>query len=97
MAKKYQFTGDTQEYQGRTLRRIKRVSNGELGGWLESENNLSHRGDCWVSGDARVYDNARVSGNAEVFDNARVYDNAWVSDNARVYGNARVSGDDEIY
>lgn len=49
------------------------VKKGELGGYVEKEENLSHSGNAWVSGDARVYGNAEVSGNAEV------YGNAWVS------------------
>ena len=31
------------------------VKTGDVGGFVESENNLSHDGLCWVSGDARVY------------------------------------------
>jgi dUTPase len=27
---------------------------GEIGGWIENEDNLSHCGDCWVYGDAEV-------------------------------------------
>lgn len=68
MMKKYEFTGETKTYYGRTLHRIKAISNfggvveGEIGGWIESKNNLSQDGDAWVSGDAWVYGNARVSG-----------------------------------
>ena len=70
---------------GRTLYRIKAttdfgdVKKGELGGYIEKEENLSHLGNAWVSG------NARVSGKAIVSDDARV------SGKARVSGNARVS------
>ena len=73
---------------GRTVKRIRALvaisyfaSAGSLGGYIESEKSLE------VSGDARVYGDARVSGDA------RVYGNAWVSGDARVYDNARVSGD----
>lgn len=45
------------------LRDFADVKAGELGGWVESETNLSH------DGDARVSDNARVSGNAQVYGN----------------------------
>ena len=47
-----------------------RVKKGDFGGLIESENNLSHEGNCWVfvrarvSGDARVYDDAVVGGAA---------------------------------
>lgn len=75
-------------FLGRKLFRIKalisfgNVRTGDVGGYIEKEENLSQSGDAWVSGNAEVYGNARVSGNA------RVYGNAWVSGNARVSGDA---------
>ena len=57
---------------------------------------------CWVSGNARVYGDARVSGNAWVYGNALVHGDAqvsgsaWVCGNAHVYGNARVYGNAEV-
>ena len=90
MNNKYEFTGETLEYEGKTLHRIRAlrdfgdVKAGEVGGWVESEANLSHKNLAWISDNARVTDNARVSGNARV-------SAAWVTDNARVSGNARVS------
>ena len=83
MNTKYEFTGETKIVYGRTLRRIKAivaigatVAPGDIGGWIESENNLSVSGNAWVSGDAMVYGNAMVSGNAEVYGNAEVHSNA---------------------
>ena len=78
------------EFNGRKLYRIKalkdffNVKEGEFGGYIESERNLSQEGDAWVSG------NARVSGDALVYGNARVSGDTWVYGNARVSGNARV-------
>lgn len=78
------------------------VKKGELGGYVEKEENLSHSGIAWVYGDARVYGNAEVSGNAwvsgdaRVYGNARVYGDAWVYGNAEVYGDAEVSGNAEV-
>ena len=40
------------------------VKAGDLGGWVESEHNLSQDGDYWVGGNARVDCHARVFGNA---------------------------------
>ena len=54
------------------------VKKGELGGYVEKEENLSHSGNAWVYGDARV------SGDARVYGNARVSGDAWVSGDARV-------------
>ena len=94
MSKKYELTSETtQTINGETLYRIKAlrdfgdVKAGDLGGWVESESNLDHVGDCWV------FNNAQVYGYARVFDNAQVYGYARVSGDAQVYGYARVSGD----
>lgn len=78
MNRKYEFTGETRNWVGRTLHRIRAVRDfgdvkaGDLGGWIETESNLSN------DGNARVYGNAWVYGNAEVYGNARVYGNAEV-------------------
>lgn len=39
------------------------VKKGELGGFVEKEENLEHYGNAWVYGDAKVSGNAIVSGN----------------------------------
>lgn len=67
------------------------VKDGDIGGYIESEKNLAHTGNAWVSGNARVSGIARVSGDAEVSGNAKVYGDALVYGNVWVYGNARVS------
>lgn len=75
---------------------------GTKGGFIESEQNLSHEGSCWIYNNAKVYDEAEVSGDAiigsdycrvEIFDNAKVFDRANILGNAKVYGNAKVHGD----
>lgn len=68
------------------------IKAGELGGFVEKEENLSSDDNAWVYGDARVYGNAWVYGNALVYGDALVYGNARVSGNAWVSGDARVSG-----
>ena len=75
--KKYEITGETKQikFLSRTvtLHRIRAVVEvglvkvGELGGWIENEENLSCDGNAWVYGNAKVCDNARVYGDAEVF------------------------------
>ena len=97
--KKFELTAEfVTNVFGKKLFRIKalvafgNVEKGELGGFIEKEDNLSHDGDAWVSGDAWVYGDAQVFGNAQVLGNARVSGDAWVSGDARVSGNAWVSG-----
>ena len=69
------------------------VKKGDIGGWIETEKNLSQDGDAWVFGDAWVSGKARVFGDAQVSGNARVSGDAWVFGNARVSGDAQVFGD----
>ena len=104
MDKKYELLkDDCINYEGRTLYRIKAlrdfgyIKKGKLGGYIQSENNLSHEGECWVYGNAKVYEDARVFGNAKVFMNARVYGNAKVFGEAEVYDNAEVYGNSKIF
>ena len=75
--KKFEFTGETTTislfFRTATLHRIRAVAEfglvkvGDLGGWIEKEENLSHEGKAWVCGNAKVWGNAEVCGNAEVF------------------------------
>ena len=103
MEKKYELTEETLEHNGHVLHRIKALINfgdvkaGEVGGWIESEDNLSHEGDCWVSDKAKVFENARVWGDAQVYNDAEVYGYANVSGSANIGGDAKVYGDALIY
>ena len=110
MENKYKLTEESISYFGRTLYRIEalkdfaNVIKGDKGGYVQSEDNLSQRGNCWIYGNAKVSHNAIVCGNAkvsgnaevygdtEVFGNAQVSDNTKVFDNVEVYGNAKISG-----
>ena len=96
--KKYELTSETKEINGVELHRIKAlksfrsIEKGDLGGWIESEKNLSQDGDAWVFDNAKVRGNATIRGDAWVFDNAEVSGNAIVSGNATVSENATVGG-----
>lgn len=106
MQKKYEFTGETMLFKGHTLHRIRAlrdfgnirfVAAGEIGGWIESEKNLSHEDSAWVADEAKVFHRANVCGDAQVYENAQVYGYAVVSCDARVYGNALVYNKATIY
>ena len=82
MNKKYELVvDDTISFLGKTLFRIKakmtfgNVKEGELGGYIEKESNLSHSGDAWVGGDAWVSGNARVKSLKDYI----VFKNNWSS------------------
>ena len=69
--KKFELTSEFVTFLGKKLFRIKalisfgNVKEGELGGYVEKEENLSNDGNAWVSGDAWVYGDAEVSGDAD--------------------------------
>lgn len=96
--KHFKLTDETINFNGKTLHRIEAlvdipcfaVSVGDLGGFLESYNNLCD--NAWVGNEAKVYGNAVVTGNARIFGSAVVCDNAQVYGDACVYDSAIVSG-----
>ena len=93
MERKYKLTDECMQYEGHKLYRIQSlrsfsdVKEGELGGYIESEDNLSHGWMCWVYEEAKVFGNAEVSGDAKVCGNAKVYGKAEVRGDAKVYKN----------
>ena len=103
MSNKYELTQETIKVDGRTLYRIRALRNleavkaGELGGFIESEDNLSNACNCWVFGNAQVFETARISGNARISENAQVSGNAYVHGTSKIFGNAKISGDANIF
>lgn len=101
--KKYELTTNVKTGFGRKLFQIKAlvsfgdVTAGDLGGYIEKEENLSHDGNAWVYDDARVYGDAWVFGDARVFGDAMVCGNARVCGNAWVFGDARVFSNAWVY
>lgn len=88
--KKFELTSEfitnifgTKLFRIKALIEFGNVKAGELGGFVEKEENLNHEGNAWVYGNARVYGNASVYGDARVCGDARVYGNA---DYATVHG-----------
>lgn len=106
--KKYRLTdekiivGDRELYLIQALKNFGNVKKGQLGGYIESEKNLSHIGNSWVADRALVFENAEIKnnaiiegdalvyGSAKVYGDAKVCDNSVVCDNAVVYNHARV-------
>lgn len=81
--KKYEYTkGEALTIKGHILYRIRAlidipvygVKAGDLGGFIETEDNLSHEGNSWVSGNATVYGKSLVSDNAWISKEAIVFD-----------------------
>lgn len=78
-------------YRIRALRDVgKDVHAGDWGGYVQSEENLSQDGSCWLFGDAIACEDAQVGQGAQVSDQAVIRGSALVSGTAQVSGNAVV-------
>ena len=97
-SKKYEFhLSETKIIKGRSLKRIRalvdiplqRVKAGDFGGYIESEDNLSHENNAWVAGNSAVYGSSLVSRNALVAGEAIVF-------NSNIYGDITVEGKSEL-
>lgn len=119
MERKYELTKETKTYFGQTVYRIKSlrtfidakgnvVNAGDLGGWVRSEINLSHEGNCWirdnaiattyaiVDGNALLEKESQAYGTANISDESIVTDFAQIGGQAKVFGNCRIRGKSKI-
>ena len=81
--KKFELTSEfitnifgTKLFRIKALIEFGNVKAGELGGFVEKEENLSQDGNAWVYDSARVYGDACVYGDARVCGDACVYGDA---------------------
>ncbi|MGX2956693.1 hypothetical protein ACWIUH_01800 [Ursidibacter arcticus] len=110
---KYRLTDNKIKFDGRILYQIQLLRSlpeawlemGELGGFVEYEENLSQEGICWLQKGRylpKVYGNAKIRDNANVYGQVIVNGNADISENATVHAskswkiivtnNAKISG-----
>ena len=89
------FTDGGTIYRIRALKDFGDVKAGDLGGYIEKEENLSQEGNCWVYDNARVFDNAKIYENAKVYGEAQVCDNV-IFGNAEIFENGLVRGVTEV-
>lgn len=108
--RKYELTDIRQSVSisGESLYRIKslkefvneatglKIKAGQLGGFVQSESNLSQDGTCWIDDNARVFNNAVVTDNAYVASEAMVNQNAEIKDNAVVIGESWITNKAQI-
>ena len=108
MMKKYELVSENMvDINGKTLYQIRslisfetisgwEICPGDLGGYVESEYNLSQEGTAWISGNSCVLNKARVSDKGVVCDTAcvsgfaEIKGHAVLQDNAHVFGEATV-------
>lgn len=108
MAKHFELTEESREYEGRTVYRIRalvdlphhNVKAGDLGGFVSGTHNL--RDEAWVADEAIVCDRAALYGRALAKDNAVVeesagaFSNAIISNHGRMHGYSTLEGNAQI-
>lgn len=67
--KKYTFTGKRELidnnivlFQIEATKDFNNIKAGDIGGWIESDKNLSHTGNCWIDKNTHVYGDVNISG-----------------------------------
>lgn len=97
MEKKYKLIEGIRFWQhGRPLYRIQAlrdfsdVKKGDLGGYVESEANLSQMGDCWIYDMAQAVEKSIVEGDACLRDCSKMYGSSLLKDKAQLQGCARM-------
>ena len=108
--KKYKLLkNETIKFEGKTLYGIQAlmdfgdIKKDQKGGYVQSENNLSHEGDCWIYDRAKAMDDSRVLGNAMMFDNSSIRDyssmhnHASMHDYASMYELASIHDNTSMY
>lgn len=125
MEKKYKLTDETIEFEGRTLYRIEalkdfyigynyyyiKIEKGDKGGFVQSEENLSQVGNCWllpsetdnglfitypkICDKAQIFADALIVGSSEISGNAEVSDYALVID-SQISNTAKVFGASKV-
>ena len=92
--KKYEILMDkenTIEWKGHTLHRIRAlrdfgdIKKGDIGGFVENENNLSHKGNCWIYDDAKAMDDSIMYDNSRIYDKSELHDDSIMHNYTRMY------------
>lgn len=96
-----QLGGSTEKFKVYRIQALKELTHfkrknpviirpGDLGGWVESERNLSHTGESWIADEAVCFMNGRVEDDAYVAGTAAVFGNSLVKNTASVRGDAEI-------
>lgn len=59
------------------------VKAGSLGGWIETEDNLSQEGSCWLDESSEAMNQSQIKGNA-FLEGSSIFDEATVTDNSHI-------------
>ena len=105
---KYEITNIEMNWNGHILHRIeslkdftlingKEIHKGDLGGWVENENNLSQEGLCWIYEECKMYENARRSGNSIGHENSQQFGCSQQYENSQQYGASQQYGNSKQF
>lgn len=100
---KYELTKEMKIFDNIKVYRIRATENfadvkkGDLGGWVESEWNLSQCDTAWIYGNGIVYQHGKVEENAKVSEHGKVRGYGKVEGWGQVRGYAKVDDDAKVY
>ena len=83
-------------YRIKALKSFGNVREGDIGGWVEKDYNLSQQGNCWIFDNAVAMGNSQVLHHAQLMDNAKVSMKATIRNYAQIMDDARVAGNAKI-
>jgi hypothetical protein len=101
--KKYEFTKEFHNHFGIIVQRIRAVRSfgdvkaGSLGGFIQSERNLSHDGNCWVYNNSLVYLEATVKDDARALDECWIWNSATLRERATAKHKCFLSGSVDVF
>ncbi len=89
-------------YRIRALKDFSDVKKGQFGGYVESEENLSQLGNCWIYDDSivglgsRVIHNAVVKSSSTVIGYSEIKDSAVIDDSSHIDNSSIISGQSKV-
>jgi hypothetical protein len=101
--KKYELTKTKYDHFGIVLYRIRAlrsfgdVKAGALGGFVQSESNLSHDGTCWIYHNAFVYLEGIVKDDARALDECWIWNSATLRQGATAKNKSFLYGDIDVF
>lgn len=81
----YLNIGDTTLYRIIALKDFADVKQGDKGGWVRSEENLSQEGKCWIYDEAKATDDSRVLENAQMRNNSILFGSSTIKGYAKIH------------
>ena len=88
---------DIKYFRIRALKDFSDVRKGDFGGYIESEDNLSQEGICWIYDDSKVSGTAHINGSIKVKDETLITGNVSLNVNEGIIEYSLINGDNNSY